>query len=332
VNLKAKFFLSLLVLVAVKLSADDGAASIAAGGIVVMKKEPRITMAKEVLRISFQKVIVDYDFRNDSNEDITTEVAFPIPDYDNDLDRSGRVAAFDDFQLMIDGKPAHFDVEARAFLKGMEYTPLLNSMHVDIASFGHATRNDRYPDIEKLTAEQKKRLVDAGLIDSDDGEMLWSVRKKYYWRQTFPAHKPVHVRHEYSPISGNENSVAYGMGPNPDKYLAKEIKSFCLEGGLNTMLQDIADGKSNDKKAWYGYVDFILTTANTWKTPIEDFTLIVERPHWKNYKGESDLGDYVSFCWDGPVKRMDADHFSAHIENLVPAKELRIGFFGVERK
>jgi len=267
VNLKAKFFLSLLVLVAVKLSADDGAASIAAGGIVVMKKEPRITMAKEVLRISFQKVIVDYDFRNDSNEDITTEVAFPIPDYDNDLDRSGRVAAFDDFQLMIDGKPAHFDVEARAFLKGMEYTPLLNSMHVDIASFGHATRNDRYPDIEKLTAEQKKRLVDAGLIDSDDGEMLWSVRKKYYCRQTFPAHKTVHVRHEYSPISGNENSVAYGMGPNPDKYLAKEIKSFCLEGGLNTMLQDIADGKSNDKKAWYGYVDFILTTANTWKTP-----------------------------------------------------------------
>jgi hypothetical protein len=98
------------------------------------------------------------------------------------------------------------------------------------------------------------------------------------------------------------------------------------------MLQDIADGKSKDKQAWYGYVDFILTTANTWKTPIEDFTLIVERPHWKNYKGENDLGDYVSFCWDGPVKRMDADHFSAHVENLVPAKELRIGFFGVKRK
>jgi hypothetical protein len=331
VNPKAKIFLALLILVAVKLPADDGAASIAAGGIVVMKREPRIAMAKEVLRISFQKVIVDYDFRNDSNEDITTEVAFPIPDYDNDLDRSGRVAAFDDFQLMIDGKPAHSDVEARAFLKSVEYTLLLNSMHIDIASFGHATRKDRYPDIEKLTAEQKNRLLAVGLIDSDDGEMLWSVRKKYYWRQ-IPAHKIVHIRHEYSLISGNENSIDYGMGPNPDKYRAEEIKTFCLDGGLHTMLQDIANGKTHDKKAWYGYVDFILTTANTWKTPIEDFTLIVERPHWKNYKGESDLGDYVSFCWDGPVKRIDADHFSAHIENLVPTKELRIGFFGVERK
>ena len=35
-------------------------------------------MAKEVLQISAKRVIVDYDFRNDSDEDITTEVAFPI--------------------------------------------------------------------------------------------------------------------------------------------------------------------------------------------------------------------------------------------------------------
>lgn len=329
-NPKAKIFLPLLVLVALQLSADDGAASIAAGGIVVMKREPRITMAKEVLRISFQKVIVDYDFRNDSDEDITTEVAFPVPDYENDLDRSGRVPAFDDFQLAIDGKPAHFEVEARAFLKSVEYTQLLNSLHVGIASFGQATGKDGYPDIEKLTAEQKSRLVTAGLIDSDDGEMLWSVRKKYYWRQIFPAHKIVHIRHEYSPITGNENSISYGMGPNPDKYLAEEIKTFCIDGGLHTTLQDIADGK-NDKQASYAYVDFILTTANTWKKPIEDFTLIVERPHWKTWRGEIETV-YVSFCWDGPVKRVDADHFSAHVANLVPTKELRIGFFSSSTK
>jgi len=73
-----------------------------------------------------------------------------------------------------------------------------------------------------------------------------------------------------------------------------------------------------------------LTTANTWKTPIEDFTLIVERPHWKNNRGEPDLADYVSFCWDGPITKIDADHFSAHTVNLVPAKELRVGFFSVE--
>jgi hypothetical protein len=320
-----------MILVAVGLKADDGAASIAAGGAVVMKREPRITMAKEVLQISTKKVIVDYDFRNDSNEDITSEVAFPIPDYDNDLDRSGRVAAFDDFQLAIDGKPAKFEVEFRAFLKSTEYTQLLNGLHVDIASFAHAGRDDHYPDIEKLATAQKKQLVDAGLIDSDDGEMLWSVKKKYYWSQTFPAHKTVHIRHEYSPIVGSMNSISYGMGPNPGKYEAEEIKSFCIDGRLHTILQPIANGEANDKNVFYNYVDFILTTANTWKTPIEDFTLIIERPRWKNWRGESDTV-YVSFCWDGPVTRIDADHFSSHMLNLIPNKELRIGFFGVEPK
>ncbi len=68
------------------------------------------------------------------------------------------------------------------------------------------------------------------------------------------------------------------------------------------------------------YVSFILTTANTWKTPIEDFTLIVERPHDPKEK------TYVSFCWDGPVTQVDADHFSAHVTGLVPKKELMIGY------
>ena len=67
------------------LRADDGADSISAGGLVVMGHEPRITMVKEVLQISLGKVIVDYDFHNDTNHDITVGIAFPIPDYDLDI-------------------------------------------------------------------------------------------------------------------------------------------------------------------------------------------------------------------------------------------------------
>lgn len=312
-----------MVLASVYLSADDGAASIAAGGLVVMKREPRITMAKEVLRISVSKVIVDYDFRNDSDLDITTEVAFPIPDYDHDLDRTGQEAGFDDFQLWVNGVPAHYQVEARAFLKDREYTQLLTDMHVDIASLAHAPLGKVGEDIKRLTSAQRKQLADAGLIDVETAdEPLWSVRKKYYWQQIFPAHKLIHIRHEYTPISGSENSITYGMGTKPDPASAREISTFCLDGQLHYSLQQIANSKTRD--AWYSYVDFILTTANTWKTPIEDFTLIVERPHLKDT-----LMSYVSFCWDGPVKRIDDDHFSAHTTNLLPAKELRVGFFSI---
>ena len=43
------------------------------------RRETRIVMAREVLQISAKKVVVDYDFRNDTNQDVTSEVAFPIP-------------------------------------------------------------------------------------------------------------------------------------------------------------------------------------------------------------------------------------------------------------
>jgi hypothetical protein len=327
-TLRNKLLPILIVLTVIQLHADDGAASIAAGGLVVMKQEPRITMAKEGLQISASKVVVDYDFRNDGDEDVTTEVAFPIPDYSLEMeDAEPSRQGFDDFRLWIDGSPAHYLMEARAFLSGTDYTKLLSSMHVDIASFGHATSNDDSSDIQRLNPVQREQLERAGLIDRGSRGPNWHVRKKYYWKQTFPAHKTVHIRHEYKPVLGSENSVSYGMGPSPDPNMAKELKSFCIDGHLRATLEGVF---AKDKNASYSYVDFILTTANTWKTPIEDFTLIVERPHWKDWKSGNDLGNYVSFCWDGPITKIDTDHFAAHAVNFIPRKEFRVGFFSIE--
>jgi len=323
-------FLTLLIALSASLNADDGAASIAAGGIVVMKRETRITMAKEVLQISPRKVVVDYDFRNDSDQDVTTEVAFPIPDYEVDeMQHQLSQQGFDDFRLWIEGAPASFSTEARAVLKEKDYTELLAIRHIDIQTFGHMSGLDDYPDVHKLPATQHKQLEQLGLIYRNDDQPLWHVRKKYHWQQTFPAHKTVHIRHEYTPAPGSSNSVGYGLGSNPDPAAAKEIDGFCLDAHLRENLTQIANSK--DRWASYSYVDFILTTANTWKTPIEDFTLIVERPHWKNNRAEPDLADYVSFCWDGAVSKIDADHFSANTTNFVPSKELRVGFFSVEK-
>ena len=334
-NVRTVLLTLMFVVSAAYLCADDGAASIGAGGIVVMKHEPRIVMAKEVLQISTNRVIVDYDFRNDSDEDITTEVAFPIPDYDFDINRDGSEQGFDDFKLWIDGSPAHFQIEARAFLKDKEYSGLLSDMHVDIAGFGNGPLMEQVngrqrvravsQDIERLTGAERAKLRNLGLVDADGGDMpLWHVKKKYHWQQTFPAHKTVHIRHEYTPVLGANNGFGYAFGPKPDKLSADELKSFCVAERLRSKLESTP----GDRDGGYVYVDFILTTANTWKTPIEDFTLIVERPHTTNNRGETE-SNYVSFCWDEPIAKMDADHFSAHTTNLIPTKELRIGFISV---
>lgn len=306
--------------------ADDGAASIAAGGIV-MTRETRITMAKEVLFISVDRVKVDYDFRNDTDADVTTEVAFPVPAYKLAWDEiSISKQGFSEFQLEVEGKPVHFDVEVKAMLKGRDVSATLRKYAIDIATFGHFDENTHHAkDVRRLTAAQRASLVRAGLIDHEAelDEANWSVEKKYYWQQTFPARSVVHISHQYAPVLGNSNTIGLGPTPNEDSY---EAKSACLDPSLRKNLSNLADAPESN--VWISYVDFILTTANTWKTPIEDFTLIVERPHLKSKQGERKIkGEtLVSFCWDGPVTKIDADHFSAHLDNFIPKKELTIGF------
>lgn len=316
---------ALLFIPAAYACADDGAASIAAGGIVVLTREPRIVMAKEVLHIARDKVIVDYEFRNDTDADISTEVAFPIPPYDLATDEIAPAKqAFDDFRLWVDGKPIRCEVQVRAFVNSKDVTSQLNVAQVDISSFGHATSFDNSPDIRRLTSGQRKELRRGGLIDSTNDSPLWQVQKKYHWRQTFPAHRTVHIRHSYTPVVGATNSIRGSLGPSPDRASTNELRQFCLDKRLEANLRTIAESK--DKDAPYSYVDFILTSANTWKTPIEDFTLLVDRPDDK-----SALASYISFCWAGPVLKLDADHYSAHASDFVPKRELKIGFFTIEK-
>ena len=78
------------------------------------------------------------------------------------------------------------------------------------------------------------------------------------------------------------------------------------------------------------WVDYILTTANNWKTPIKDFELLVERPKGETKRRSRFDTWYVSFCWDGDVSEIDSDHFLARKVNFVPKRELRVFFFGVQ--
>jgi hypothetical protein len=322
--------LALTLVIALPLYADDGAASIGAGGLILMKREPRIAMAKEVLSISANRILVDYDFRNDSATNITTEVAFPIPAYEFAPDgASASAQGFDDFQLWVAGQPVAFGTETRAFVGQHEVTSLLAGLHVDASSFGHynydagtPTDND-FRDVARLDDAQRAQLVQAGAIGTDGGIYpKWTVQKKYHWTQTFPAHAVVHIRHQYTPVVGGSNTIGDMSHYSATGEEFAELNSLCPTPALlNTLTQDQARALKNDHMVGLDYVDFILTTANTWKTPIEDFTLLVERQH----EPSADV-NFVSLCWDGPIQKLDADQFSAHISGLVPKKELRVGY------
>lgn len=337
----------LLILTTPALYADDGAASIAAGGLVLMRREPRITMAKEVLEISPQLVRVDYDFRNDSDAVITTEVAFPIPAYKfgDDGDTVGD-PSFHHFKLYVNGKALSYQVESRAYVGKRDVTDLLHREHIDISTFGHwdvdvHDYGDLGADFKHASHSSQQRLLDAGAYDKDQ-EPAWTVEKKYHWTQTFPAHTTIHIRHEYAPVLGATSNIRYdfdaesmptGKRTENESYLANEVASVCLDPALHQSL--FALSHRDDVSAPIMYVDFILTTANTWKTPIEDFTLIVDRPtpdtpHLSKPAATAiPSKSLISFCWDGPVLKTDPEHVTAHRTNFVPASELRVGFIQV---
>jgi len=207
------------------LAANDSAASVALGGIV-LTREPRISMESERLTISLSKVTVEYEFLSESDKDITTEVAFPIPPYEF-TESAGGIRAFDDFRLWVDGKELPYEVESKAFLqkddgKGSkvgeprDVTAILERYKIDVPTLGHYFVNGKYstgkgnedvvPDFERLSPAMQKKVSELGLVDAEGSGSVprWQVRKTYHWQQTFQAHKVLRVRHEYSPGFGFE--------------------------------------------------------------------------------------------------------------------------------
>jgi len=316
----------------VPLFGNDSAAEAAAGGIQ-LRKESRISMEKERLTISLKKVSVKYEFLNTTDQDIVTEVAFPMPPYEYVVTGTWYGAwNFTNFRVWVDGREIKYETEARAKLHNSDYTDLLQRVGVDIQTFGHLDalelpiRDDkdnwRNSQIAKLTQPVKADLTRLGLLDPKYALPTWTVFRTYFWSQRFPARKTVRVRHDYEPVIGFR-PVSFGS-------IQSDLKDACIDGSLQKKLRSMATQEVkqeggeltsnsidsiNFESKWVRYV---LTTANSWKTPIKDFELILERP-----QGSDQL---ISLCWDGKVQRLDENHFVSRRVNFIPSHDLTVYF------
>jgi hypothetical protein len=317
--------LTVLILVASLASstalAAEGAASIAAGGIVI--HDSHITIDKEVLTISQSKVVADYDLHNGSDADITNDLAFNMPDYEPDQ-RPPSSQGFEDFKVWVNQVPVHYSIEVKATANGHDYTSMLRSMGIDIQSFGHYNDRNVPSQLDQLTQKQKDQLHKAGLLVKQNDGPNWAVRKKFYWTQTFPAHSTTHIHHEYTPAVGSSNSVAYATTGDASK-IDSDLASVCPTPEL---LNALRKGTQQPRPVvGIDYVDYVMTTDNTWVMPIVDFTLIADGTPASRTPGDSSsAGNFASFCWDGPVEKVDDNHMRAHMADFVPKKELRVGF------
>jgi len=211
--------------------ADDAAASVPAGGIQ-LRQELRISMERERLTIGEKKVTVEYEFLNLTDQDITTEVAFPAPAFGVFDTDCGPRSTFDDFRVWIDRKEMKYEIEDRALVAGTNYTEVLHKLKIEVGSFGAYWGPPGKCDgsstfqVNPLSPEQKSELVRLGLIDKDDVPR-WTVVRIFHWPETFPAHRAIHVRHEYTPVAGYQYVSLADLDPaaNEQKIAEAERKT-----------------------------------------------------------------------------------------------------------
>jgi hypothetical protein len=313
-------------------TANDSAAETGAGG-VQLRNEPRVRMQKEQLYIRKQRVTndksrtnehqnrysvsVNYEFVNESDVDVLTDVAFPLPEFGypwEDLIQDRRIRGF---KLFVNGRPQNYRTEIRARVKGTDVTEVLRESGIAIDSFGlfqHRAVGASPYQVTRLSKEAQARLKAVGAIDNDLSPR-WMVAITYHWKQTFPVGRIVRVQHEYEAIPGF--SYSYDLLG----YLS-ELKDGCFDDALKRRLITVHGeiAKQQEIAIWGDWVKYILTTANTWKTPIGDFQLRVDNPS----------GEFVSFCWDGKIEKVSSTQSVARAQNFIPKRELMIYFLNVE--
>jgi hypothetical protein len=191
--LSATCILSLLVcpLYIQTVYANDSAAAIAAGGIQLTRQE-NISVEKEELFISKDKITVAYEFRNVTDKDITTEIAFPIPEF-GAFSTVGPNPSFRDFRVFINDKSIPYQTEVKAFVKEKEVTSILQEYGIMPETFGgfvadESNEGSSYV-VNRLSSEKINHLIAAGAIKDNKPEHWpeWTVAIKYHWTQSFPA-------------------------------------------------------------------------------------------------------------------------------------------------
>lgn len=293
--------------------ANDGIATVGAGGIV-LRKTDAIAMKKEVLNVSHDLITVDYEFLNESPADIEETIVFPLPAYPATQQVSdsyyGQPSGF---SILVDGKPVAFTAHVRAELDGKDVTAELRRLGLDDVQIAFNTEFEPRPKVTPLTARQRKELTRLGLLEKqpgNEGDALWQVQVNYVWKQKFPANRTLRVHHAYRPF--------VGAGPGNSWIDPEFAATYCADKSFFAAYEKVE--ARNDGHVIAAHVAYILKTGNTWKRGIEDFTLnIVKR----------DPAELVSLCFPGTVKKLDSKTYQVRLKNFQPRDDLRVYFGNV---
>lgn len=313
--------------------ANDTVGAEAAGGIEFKKTED-ISMEKEILTLSADKVRVEYEFLNKTKKTITERIYFPMPFRGSyDLSCYGRPGQLQNFKVWANGRLINATWTVQAKLpSGEDVTSKLKRLGLsdqDIASYAGVTiLCEGDADDPSLVAQHNKDLDRLGIKDVDQYGVNeeWNVSHVYHWDQEFPPEKITKIVHEYTPFTGGSSGGLDFSNSSGAIKSAKRLENRVGESGSLCIEDNVLRAAKNTIKNGYLYryatVRYVLTTGRNWSGPIKDFTLNIKK---------QDPRDLVSLCFDGSIKKASPLVLTSHLTNFVPQDDLHVLFLLFER-
>lgn len=307
-------------------AANDSIAELGTGGLILSRTDA-ISMAREDLFISMDRVRVDYVFRNVTDEPVDAIVAFPMPVIDGNPYTMPALpdAASDNFlgfEVTVEGRRVAPKLEQRAFAVGLDVTETLKGAGVPANPFVPETLDA----LARLPGRVAQGWIERGLIfiDSyDDGSgwkhvrtPLWSLKSTYWWETSFPAGKDVRVSHRYRPSVGGTAGLSFFYDGKFQEGYRDYKQRYCIDEAFERAIRRAAaESPDGYPPLMEARLDYVLTTGGNWALgTIGDFRLTVDKGDPKNL---------VSFCGGG-VRKTGPTTFEMTAKEFYPSRDLEI--------
>lgn len=305
--------------------ANDSVARVGVGGLELLKTDD-IEMTSEVLEISAAKIRVTYHFRNTSEHDITTTVAFPMPAFGDGAQMSESYAnakPLDTFKTYVNGRQLSGNKQQEFLVKGVDVSNKLRKVgltdkQIYDPTFSCTTQLTPFFETNEsemgsyafnaepkcnLSAEQVRKIF----VLLGKNTTSPTIKETAYWEQTFPANKEIEVVHEYKPFVGDYPYRGVG-----EEKIRKEV---CIDQATEKLIKRRIESGGT---LTYHDVEYILGTGRNWKGPIKKFKLLINK--------QSPL-DVVSLCFPGRAKKTSPTTLEFEQENYVPQDKLILNFY-----
>ena len=224
-------------------SANDSTGYVSTGGVQYIKND-NISMQSEDLFISKNIIKVDYQFKNETQQDITENILFPLPMVESYLysDFADAPSLFKSFKVQVNGKTIQPQIHARAFLskttgEGDDWVQTYVDVTENFKRCGLTEQELMNPWQNKLDSsrisqkivnckdEKIKDLVQNNLTDDEEDAVRWHSQIIYSWQQTFKANALTRVQHQYQPLLGG--SIGFSL----------DAETSCIDAPFNKTLR-----------------------------------------------------------------------------------------------